>query len=91
MRIDLDARFWEERVRGTGDLELAHCFFGALDYASHDQRCYGYPYPVKAAHDRGSLTNQERVVLRQQLVDAAVQAGMRRSLFRDVSQMTGHR
>jgi hypothetical protein len=91
MRIDLDARFWGERVRGTDDLELAHRFFGALDYASHDQRCYGYPYPVKAAHDRGSLTEQERVVLRQQLVDAAVQAGMRRSIFRDASQMTGHR
>ena len=91
MRIDLDARFWEERLRGTDDVELAHHFFGAVDYASHDQRCYGYPYPVKAAHDRGSLTDQERVVLRQQLVDAAVQAGMRRSLFRDVSQMTGHR
>jgi hypothetical protein len=91
MRIDLDARFWEEGVRGTCDLELARRLFGALDYASHDQRCYGYPYPVKAAHDRGSLTEQERGVLRQQLVDAAVQAGMRRSSFRDASQMTGHR
>lgn len=34
--------------------------FGALDYSAHDQRCYGYPYPIKAAHDRGSLTEQER-------------------------------
>jgi hypothetical protein len=91
MRIDFDARFWEQRVSGSNDLEMARRFFGALDYASHDQRCYGYPYPVKAAHDRGSLTELERGVLRQQLVDAAVQAGMRRSSFRDTSQMTGHR
>jgi hypothetical protein len=83
MRIDLDARFWEQRVGGTDDLELARRFFGTLDYASHDQRCYGYPYPIKAAHDRGSLTAPERGVLRQQLVDAAVKAGMRRSSFRD--------
>jgi hypothetical protein len=71
--------------------EAPRRFFGALDYSAHDQRCYGYPYPIKAAHDRGSLTEQERTVLRQQLVEAAVHAGMRRSSFRDPSQLTGHR
>jgi len=91
MRIDLDARSWSERTTGANELDVARRFFGALDYASHDQRCYGYPYPVKAAHDRGSLTEQERAVLRQQLVDAGVQAGMRRTSFRDTSQLTGHR
>jgi hypothetical protein len=91
MRLDLDARFWSEHSTGIIELEAARRLFGALDYASHDQRCYGYPYPIKAAHDRGSLTEQERTVLRQQLVDAAVQAGMRRTSFRDASQMTGHR
>ena len=91
MRLDLDARFWSEHSAGITELEVARRLFGALDYASHDQRCYGYPYPIKAAHDRGSLTEQERTVLRQQLVDAAVQAGMRRTSFRDASQMTGHR
>lgn len=88
MRVDLDARAWpaspEERA------EHEHRLFAALDYASHDQRCYGYPYPVKAAHDRGSLTDPERLVLRQQVIDAAVAAGMRRTRFRDPSQLTGH-
>jgi hypothetical protein len=90
MRVDLDARFWDEQVGGNSKREASR-LFGALDYASHDQRCYGYPYPIKAAHDRGSLTEHERTVLRQQLVEAAVEAGMRRSSFRDPSQMTGHR
>jgi hypothetical protein len=91
MRLDLDARFWEEQTSGTADVRATRRLLGALDYSSHDQRCYGYPYPIKAAHDRGSLTVQERIVLRQQLVEAAVHAGMRRSSFRDPSQLTGHR
>jgi hypothetical protein len=91
MRLDLDARFWSEYTAGKDEIDVARRLFGTLDYASHDQRCFGYPYPIKAAHDRGSLTEQERTVLRQQLVDAAVQAGMRRNSFRDASQMTGHR
>jgi len=76
---------------GGGERQAVRQFFGSLDYASHDQRCFGYPYPIKAAHDRGSLTEQERTVLRQQLVESAVHAGMRRALFRDPSQLTGHR
>ena len=64
--------------------------FEDLDYASHDQRSYGYPYPIKAAHDRASLTQAERIALRKQIIDAAVRSGMKRSLFRDVSKSTGH-
>jgi len=91
MRLDLDARFWDDNMGGGGDRQAVQRFFGSLDYASHDQRCFGYPYPIKAAHDRGSLTEQERAVLRQQLVESAVHAGMRRASFRDPSQLTGHR
>lgn len=90
MRVDIDQRF-RETLGGPKDVESDRRFFCALDYASHDQRCYGYPYPIKAAHDRGSLTEQERSVLRQQLIEAAVKAGMRRSSFRDPSFQTGHR
>jgi hypothetical protein len=91
MRLDLDERFWEDNMEAGRDLQAVRQFFGLLDYASHDQRCFGYPYPIKAAHDRGSLTEQERTVLRQQLVESAVHAGMRRASFRDPSQLTGHR
>jgi hypothetical protein len=90
MRVDVDARFWVEQMGSNSNVDPSR-FFGALDYASHDQRCYGYPYPIKAAHDRGSLTEHERTVLRQQLVAAAVEAGIRRSSFRDPSHLTGHR
>jgi hypothetical protein len=91
MRLDLDASFWEQQASGATDMTAARCLFGVLDYSSHDQRCYGYPYPIKAAHDRGSITEQERIVLRQQLIEAAVHAGMRRSSFRNPAQLTGHR
>lgn len=93
MRLDMDLAYWESRVQGAGEEETRKreaAMFETLDYASHDQRAYGYPYPIKAAHDRASLTEQERAALRKQIIDAAVQAGMRRSLFRSAALATGH-
>jgi hypothetical protein len=90
----MDRRFWDEHVRSDDDditRQREAAIFKHLDYASHDQRSYGYPYPLKAGHDRASLTQAERVAFRQQVIDAAVAAGMRRSLFRDASMATGHR
>ena len=91
-RLDLDRVFWQEHLLGPteDDTEQVKLPCLSASIASHDQRCYGYPYPVKAAHDRASLTKQERVVLRKQIIDAAVKMGMRRNLFRDASQATGH-
>ncbi len=91
LRIDLDRRWWEKHLKDSGDseaLSAEQAMFEDLDYACHDQRCYGYPYPIKAGHDRASLTKAERVALRRQIVDAAVRAGMKRSLFRDATMLT---
>lgn len=93
LRVDVDRHWWERHLRGgtpeeTRSREAA--MFEDLDYASHDQRCYGYPYPIKSGHDRASLTQAERIALRRQIVDAAVRAGMKRSLFRDAAARTGH-
>jgi hypothetical protein len=93
LRLDIDRQFWCERIKGdTEALTRANerGLFEDLDYTGHDQRCYGYPYPIKAGHDRASLTEAERVALRKQIVDAAVRAGMRRSLFREAALATGH-
>jgi hypothetical protein len=93
LRLDMDRQFWQERVLGSDQDETRireRRIFQDLDYASHDQRCYGYPYPIKAGHDRASLTQAERVALRKLIMDAAVRAGMRRSLFRDAAHATGH-
>ena len=82
-----------EQVKGDSEEEARNNekkIFEDLDYASHDQRCYGYPYPIKAGHDRASMTQPERVAMRKQIIDAAVRAGRKRSLFRDASQETGH-
>jgi len=87
MRLDLDARHWEIAGKSSENVQR---LFQSLDYAGHDQRCFGYPYPVKAAHDRASLSQPERIVLKKQVVDAAIEAGLKRSLFRDASQATGH-
>ena len=65
--------------------------FRDLDFASHDQRCYGYPYPIKACHDMASLTNAERIALRKQIIDAAIEKGLKRKNFIDPSIQTGHK
>jgi hypothetical protein len=93
LRLDLDRAFWERHIRAPTDAETVaneRRMFETLDYTSHDQRSFGYPYPLKAGHDRASLTQSEKIALRKQVIDAAVAAGMRRGLFRDASLATGH-
>ena len=88
LRLDMDRKYWEANLRENSQAEIR--LFGDLDYCSHDQRAFGYPYPIKACHDRARLSNAEREALKKQIIDAAVAAGMKRSLFRDVSAATGH-
>jgi len=79
MRLDLDRIFWEreiDREDGEQTVQREQTLFEKLDYMSHDMRAYGYPYPLKAAHDRVSLTKKEREVLRSTLVDEALQRGI---------------
>ena len=93
MRMDMDLGYWERHIRSEdphSQLQSEQRIFEDLDYASHDQRAYGYPYPIKAGHDRASLTHAERAALRKLIVNEAVAAGMRPQLFRNVSQATGH-
>ena len=93
MRLDMDLEYWHKALRGETDADTVtneSKMFGDLDYTSHDQRAFGYPYPIKACHDRTSMKMAERVALRKQIVDAAVGAGMKRGLFKDVSIATGH-
>lgn len=93
LRLDVDRGWWLDRIHGSS-AEATNVaerqLFEDLDYCCHDQRVYGYPYPLKAGHDRASLTKAEREVIKKQIVDAAVAAGMRRSLFRSASRATGH-
>ena len=94
LRLDMDAEFWRARILREDEQETRAneaWIFEQLDYASHDQRSYGYPYPLKSGHDRASLTQAERTSFRRQIIDAAVSAGMKRSLFRDASMATGHK
>lgn len=94
LRIDLDRTYWQTHLRADTDAQTRareRRLFEHLDYAGHDQRAYGYPYPIKAAHDHASLTGTERHAFRSQLIDAAVKTGMNRKLFRNASGLTGHR
>jgi hypothetical protein len=91
VRLDMDREFWLQTVHGTTEESTRtneERVFGSLDYLTHDQRCFGYPYPLRAAHDRATMSKSERASLRKQIVDAAVGAGMKRSLFREVTQGT---
>ena len=88
MRLDMDRVWWEESIRENPNAELQ--VFSELDYCGHDQRAYGYPFPIKACHDRTRLSMAERLVMKKQIIDSAVAQGMKRSLFKDVSMATGH-
>ena len=93
MRLDMDETWWQQAILGDTPGETSareRVLFSSLDYASHDQRAFGYPYPIKAGHDRASMTEPERVALRKMIIDAAAEAGMNRNLFRSVSMATGH-
>jgi hypothetical protein len=87
-RLDLDRDYWIEYIRGKSEDETAlneQMLFNTLDYTSHDQRSFGTPYPLYSVNQRVARTRAERIALRRQIVDAAVKAGMKRSLFRETS------
>jgi len=93
LRVDVDVEHWNAEIRDKDPKVMSaneRKVFEDLDYTCHDQRCYGYPYPLKAGHNRASMTNEERLSLRKQIIEAAVKSGMKRSLFRDASMQTGH-
>ena len=92
-RVDLDSTWWERQIRDSDSAvtqQREASLFAILDFAGHDIRTRAYPYPLKAAHDRASLTATERLALRKQVIEAAVAAGMKASAFVDPSQLTGH-
>jgi hypothetical protein len=88
MRLDIDFAWWDDKFRYDGGAEAA--LFADLDFCSHDQRAFGYPYPIKACHDRVRLSEEERVALKKMIMDAACAAGIPRHVFKDVSMATGH-
>ncbi|MDA7618297.1 hypothetical protein N8703_03260 [Verrucomicrobia bacterium] len=88
MRLDMDLNYWRSYLKG--DCSAEKKLFEELDYTSHDQRAYGYPYAIKACHDRARLTMEDRKSIKKQIIDAAVSKGMQRAMFRDVSMATGH-
>ncbi len=94
MRLDMALDFWKKNVWDSDKTVMSvreKQMFRDLDFASHDQRCYGYPYPIKACHDMASLTKDERVALRKQVIDEAVKAGLKRKNFIDPSIAAGHK
>lgn len=76
MRIDVDATWWKNTI--GGDEAKERQFFEDLDYTCHDVRCYGYPYPLYAAHRRSSLTKQERKALKDVTLQKAQEQGILR-------------
>ena len=88
MRLDIDREWWEIRFKADPDAEAQ--IFRDLDYCGHDQRAYGYPYPIKACHDRVRLSEEERRVLKNIIIETAISIGLPTHTFRDVSMATGH-
>ncbi|TGE37205.1 hypothetical protein E4K67_15135 [Desulfosporosinus fructosivorans] len=93
MRLDMDIKYWEKNVWHSKKEVMAQReaqIFRDLDFASHEQRVYGYPYPIKASHDMVSLTDAERLSLKKQFIDAAEKNGLKRRNFVNASMLTGH-
>ncbi len=94
MRLDMSLKYWQQFIR-CDDKNEQQCreiqLFRDLDFTAHDQRSYGYPYPIKACHDMASLTDDERLAMRNQIIDEAVKAGLKRKNFIDPSILTGHK
>ena len=88
MRLDIDREWWEVRYRA--DLTAEMQMFRDLDYCGHDQRAYGYPYPIKACHDRVRLSEDERRALKNMIMETAIAKGLPTKIFQDVSMATGH-
>ncbi len=88
----MDLNYWREVIQRQSEHQTRsreQKMFEDLDYASHDQRSYGAPYPVYSVNQRVALTKTERAALRKQIIEAAVKAGMKRSLFRETSTLVG--
>ena len=88
MRLDIDRERWEIQLKDDPDAEAQ--MFRDLDYCGHDQRAYGYPYPIKACHDRVRLSEEERRALKNIIIETAISIGLPTHTFRDVSMATGH-
>lgn len=94
MRLDMSLKAWQQTILCPDKDEQRQReiqMFRDLDFASHDQRSYGYPYPIKACHDMASLTDDERVAMRNQIIEEAVRAGLKRKNFTDPGMLTGHK
>jgi hypothetical protein len=84
MRLDIDEGYWNNYIYHISEKVLhenEQKLFEDIDYMSHDQRCYGYPYPLQAAQARTNLRETEKNNFRQHFVDIAVQNGLDRKLF----------
>lgn len=94
LRLDLDYRYWKKDIWDADATKMKANetqLFRDLDVASHDYRCFGYPYPIKASHDMASLTEAERVALRKQVKEICVEMGLKPKNFLDASMQTGHK
>lgn len=86
-RIDMDERFWGQRLQGKTEDETRareRRLFETLDFLGHDQRSYGYPRPLAAAQQRAALSKSETHALRARIIDASMRAGLGRAHFREL-------
>lgn len=89
LRLDMDYQYWATFVRRDTNAETnaqERKIFEDLDYTCHDQRVYGYPYPIEAARGRSQLSVSEREAIRQQVIAVGLQEGMNPALFKQLSK-----
>lgn len=87
-RLDVDRDYWLDFVYGNTDAETERNeqkLFETMDYLCHEQRSFGFPYPLHAVKNRVAMSRAERAGLRKQIIDRCVENGMKRALFREAN------
>lgn len=85
LRLDFDRHYWESMGRDEWVREL----LPLLDFSSHEARCYGYPYPLFAAHVRCSLNREARRVAKSMLLSSLRNAGFDAAEFEEIHSVLG--
>ena len=84
MRLDIDRNYWDKHINDASEDKVIFNekkIFQDIDYISHDQRSYGFPYPLKSCEDRATLNPADKLTIRKQFIDVAVANGLEKKLF----------
>ena len=85
LRLDFDSRYWQAQ----GGDDWVKTILPQLDFCSHEARCFGYPYPLFAAHVRCSTTQDVQRAAKSRIFSGLRNAGFDPTEFEDIHTLLG--